>query len=306
LRSDRKVYQRRIAKRKGTVQLDTLSWTKGKHTLKVGFDYRYLNGLYTNVFASRRLGRFSFNCSVSSKLLTNGVVTPYEPFEAFLLAIPDSSNISTVIQPDTHAWAAHYAGFVQDDWKVSSRLTLNFGLRYEYHPMLQDHLYNVTNFLPDYVSVQNGQTVDGAVVIANQASFSLLNPAFAQSIAPTPILTAAEAGIPASLRYSQKTDFAPRFGFAFKPFASGRTVIRGGYGRFIEALMGSMVDDAWGVHTSDVASFPNSIVNGKPTYTFPYPYQSNLAQPVSQAFYQAFDARNYKDPYVEEWDFSLE
>jgi carboxypeptidase family protein len=290
-----------------TIQLfDSLTWTKGKHTLKWGADYRYLNGLYTNVFANRRLGRFNFNGSVSSGLLTNGVVTPYEPYEAFLLGIPDSTSISTVIQPDTHAWAQHYAGFVQDDWKLSSRLTLNFGLRYEYHPMLQDHLYNVTNFLPDYVSIQNGQLVHGAVVIPNQQSFSLLNPAFAQSIAPTPILTAAQAGVPSSLRYSERTDFAPRFGFAWKPFASGRTVIRGGYGRFIEALMGSMVDDAWGVHTSDVANFTNHIVGGQPTYSFPYPFPSNLAQPGSQAFYQAFDARNYKDPYVEEWDFTVE
>jgi hypothetical protein len=286
--------------------LDTLSWTKGKHTLKLGGDYRYLNGLYTNVFGSRRLGRYNFNGSVTSKLLTNGVVTPYEPFEAFLLGYPDSSNISTVIQPDTQAYAAHYAAFAQDDWKVSSRLTVNFGMRYEYHPMLKDHLDNVTNFLPDYVSIVNGQTVHGAVVIPDQKSFSLLNPAFAQSIAPTPILTAAQAGIPSSLRYSQKTDFAPRFGFAWKPFSGGRTVIRGGYGRFIEALMGGMVDDAWGVHTSDVASFTNSIVNGKPVYTFPYAFPSNLAQPGSQAFYQAFDAKTYKDPYVEEWDFTVE
>jgi hypothetical protein len=290
-----------------TIQLlDTLTWTKGKHTLKFGGDYRYLTGLYTNVFASRRLGRFNFNGSVSSDLLTNGVVTPYEPVEAFLLGIPDSTSIATVIEPDTHAYAAHYAGFAQDDWKLSSRLTLNFGLRYEYHPMLRDHLNNTTNFLPDYTSTVNGQVVNGAVVIPNQAAFSILNPNFAQSIYPTPILTAAQAGIPASLRDSQKTDFAPRVGFAWQPFSNGRTVIRGGYGRFIEALMGSMVDDAWGVDTSDVANFTNSISGGKATYTFPYPYPSNLAQPGSQAFYQAFDAKHYKDPYVEEWDFTIE
>jgi Carboxypeptidase regulatory-like domain/TonB dependent receptor len=286
--------------------LDTLAWTKGKHTLKFGGDYRYLSGLYTNVFASRRLGRFNFNGSVSSELLTNGVVTPYEPYEAFLLGIPDSDSIATVIQPNTEAWAAHYAAFAQDDWKISSRLTLNFGLRYEYHPMLNDHLNNTTNFLPGYSSVVNGQTVNGAAVIPNQAAFSILNPAFAQSIYPTPVLTAAQAGIPESLRWSQKTDFAPRIGFAWKPFSSNRTVIRGGYGKFIEALMGSMVDDAWGVATSDVANFTNSIVNSKPRYTFPYPYPSNLAQPGSQAFYQAFDPKNYKDPYVEEWNFTVE
>jgi hypothetical protein len=285
--------------------LDTLSWIKGKHTLKFGADYRYLTGLYTNVFASRRLGRYSFNGSVSSSLLTNGVITPYEPFEAFLMGIPDLSNIATVIQPDTHAYASHYGFFVQDDWKVNSRLTLNFGLRYEYHPMLLDHLNNTTNFLPNYVSTVNGQTVNGAVVIPNQAAFSILNPAFAKSIYPTPILTAAQAGVPESLRFSQKTDFAPRVGFAWKPFSSNRTVLRGGYGRFIEALMGGMVDDAWGVDTSDVASFGNSIVGGKPVYSFPYPFPSDLAQPGSQAFYQAFAAK-YRDPYVQEWDLTLE
>jgi hypothetical protein len=285
--------------------LDTLSWIKGKHTLKVGADYRYLTGLYTNVFASRRLGRYSFNGSQSSKLLTNGVITPYEPFEAFLLGIPDLSNIATVLQPDTHAYASHYGFFVQDDWKVSSRLTLNFGMRYEYHPMLNDHLSNTTNFVPDYTSIVNGVTVHGAVIIPNEGSYKILNPAFAKSIYPTPILTAAQLGIPESLRFSQKTDFAPRVGFAWKPFSSNRTVIRGGYGKFIEALMGGMVDDAWGVHTSDVASFGNSIVNGKPLYTFPYPFPSDLAQPGSQAFYQAF-AATYKDPYVQEWDLTLE
>ncbi len=286
--------------------IDTLTWTKGKHTLKFGADYRYLTGLYTNVFASRRLGRFNFNGSVSSQLLTNGVVTAYEPYEAFLLGIPDSTSIATVIQPNTEAYSPHYAGFAQDDWKISSRLTLNFGLRYEYHPMMRDHLNNTTNFLPGYTSTVDGQTVNGAVVIPNQNAFSILNPAFAQSIYPTPILTAAEAGIPASLRFSQKTDFAPRVGFAWKPFANGRTVIRGGYGKFIEALMGSMVDDSWGVDTSDVANFTNSIVNGAAKYTFPYPYPSNLAQPGSQAFYQAFDAKNYKDPYVQEWNMTVE
>ncbi len=286
--------------------LDTLTWTKGKHTLKFGADYRYLTGLYTNVFASRRLGRFNFNGSVSSQLLTNGVVTAYEPYEAFLLGIPDSDSIATVIQPDTHAYSPHYAGFAQDDWKISSRLTLNFGLRYEYHPMMLDHLNNTTNFLPNYTSTVNGQTVNGAVVIPTQSAFSILNPAFAESIYPTPILTAAQAGIPVSLRNSQKTDFAPRFGFAWKPFSSDRTVIRGGYGRFIEALMGSMVDDSWGVDTSDVANFTNSVVGGTPKYTFPFPYPSNLAQPGSQAFYQAFDAKNYKDPYVHEWNLTVE
>ncbi len=55
----------------------------------------------------------------------------------------------------------------------------------------------------------------GAVAVPNE-SLKLVNPGFAGSILPTPILTASQAGIPNSLRYSQKTDFAPRIGFAWR------------------------------------------------------------------------------------------
>jgi len=291
-----------------TIQfLDTLSWTKGSHTLKFGADYRYLTGLYTNVFASRRLGRYTFNENVTAGYLNNGVQAPFVSFDAFLQGIPDVSAIATVLEPDTHAYSAHYAFFGQDDWKVSSRLTLNFGLRYEYHPMFRDHLNNLTNFLPTYTSIVNGKVVPGAVIIPNQESFSILNSAFAQSIVPTPILTAAQAGLPASLRNSGKTDFAPRAGFAYKPFHGDKTVIRGGYGVFIEALMGGALDSAWGVHTSDVAGFnnPAGTSTAAAIYKFPYAFPTNLAQPGSQSFYQAFDV-NYKDPIVQEWDLTLE
>jgi hypothetical protein len=282
--------------------LDTVTWTKEKHTVKVGADYRYLTGLYTNVFSSRRLGQYSFNGSVMNSLLGDVAATP---FASFLLGYPDNSNIATVIQPDTHGYANHYGFFMQDDWKVSSRLTVNFGLRYEYHPMFLDHLSNTTNFLLNPYTVVNGTTVHGAVVIPNQGAFSILNPQFAESIAPTPILTAAQAGIPESLRYSQKTDFAPRVGFAWRPFAGDKTVIRGGYGRFIEALLGSAISSAWGVDTSDVGTFKNTIVNGKPTFSFPVAYPSDIAQPGTQAFYQAFNDY-YKDPYVQEWNLTVE
>ena len=69
--------------------------------------------------------------------------------------------------------------------------------------------------------------------------------------------------------------------------------------------MGGMVDDAWGVHTSDVAGF-NNPAGSAPIYKFPYAFPTNLAQPGSQSFYQAFDAKNYQDPFVQEWDFTIE
>ena len=75
-----------------------------------------------------------------------------------LLGYPDSTNVSTVLNPTTNSWANHYAFFIQDDFKISPSFTLNYGLRYEYHPMFQDYNNNVANFVRTYTSVQNGQT----------------------------------------------------------------------------------------------------------------------------------------------------
>jgi Carboxypeptidase regulatory-like domain len=286
-----------ISKTNTAQALDNLTWTNGRHTLKVGGDFRHLVGLYTNVFASSRMGSYSFNNSVTSSLIGS-------PFGAFLLGIPDSSGMATVLNPNTDGYASAYATYAQDEWKVTQRLTVNFGLRYEYHPAFMDHYNNTANFLLNYSSVQNGTTVNGAVVIPD-AAVPLVNPAFAQSIYPTPVLTASQAGIPQSLRYSQKFDFAPRFGFAWRVTGDGKTVIRGGYGKYVETELGSLIDAAWAVEASDVAKFTNQIVNGQPLYSFPYALPSNLAQPGSQVFDLAGDI-HYQDPYVQQWNFTVE
>jgi len=278
--------------------LDNVTWVKGKHTWKMGGDFRYLTALFTSVFASRWLGRYNFTNSVTGPVIGN-------PFAAFLLGVPSSMDIGTTLVPDADTYARHYAFYAQDDWKVTPRLTTNYGLRWEYHPMFDDHNLNVAQFLPDYYSTApDGTKVHGAVAVPKGA-LKLVHPAFAKSIYPTPILTADQAGIPNSLRYSQKTDFAPRIGFAWRATADGKTALRGGYGKYIDAPLGYAVLAAWGVATSDVAGFTNSIQNGKAQYTFPYPFPADLAKPGTQDFRQAY-ALHYRDPYVQQWNFTIE
>jgi hypothetical protein len=277
--------------------IDNLTWTKGKHSIKFGADYRFLTALYTNVFATSRLGQYTFNNSVTKSIVGNA-------FASFLFGIPDSDSLATVLNPNSNGYSNAYAGYVQDDFKVTPRLTVNYGLRYEYHPTFIDRNNNTANFLPAYTSVQNGVTVNGAVVVPD-AGVPLINPAFSQSLYPTPILTATEAGLPQSLRYSQKTDFAPRFGFAWRLTGDGKTVLRGGYGRFIETQLGQALLNAWAVEASDLAAFTNTIVNKKPTYTFPYPFPSVLAQPGTQTF-DLSTVLHYKDPYVQQWNLTVE
>jgi hypothetical protein len=280
-----------------TVQLlDNFTWTRGRHTMKFGGDYRNLRALYTDAFGFDFLGVYTFNNSVTSVI--------GNPYAAFLLGIPDSDTLARCIQPNTSGYATSYAFYAQDDWKVAPRLTINYGLRWEYHPMFGDHLWNTANLLPDFQQTINGVPVHGAVVVPDKG-VPIIIPAFRESIAPTPIFTASQVGLPQTLRYAQKTDFAPRIGFAWRATADGKTVIRGGYGRFIETTLGQLVSGAWGVQSSDVAQFTNTIANGTAQLTFPYPFPSNLAQPGSQAFQYSYSI-NYKDPYVQQWNLTLE
>jgi hypothetical protein len=288
----------------GTKQLlETLTWTKGKHTIKFGADYRRLHASYDAVFYNDLEGSYAFNGSVMSSLLGSGNATP---IASFLLGYPDSSTIATNLACCTFAMAQHYAAFVQDDYKVSKNLTLNYGLRYEYHPTFRDKYNNLSNIDLNYTGVVNGESVHGAVIVPGPGTLGFLDPGFVQSIYPTPIVTAQSLGIPAGLRWSTKTDFAPRFGFAWRMFGNDKTVLRGGYGRYIETLMSTAALSAWGTTSSDVGTFINSFGgNGAPIYQLPYSWPSNIAQPGSQAYFQV-TALHYKDPYVQEWNLTLE
>ena len=103
----------------GTKQiLETLTWTKGKHTIKFGADYRRLHAFFDAVFYNDLEGSYTFNGSVMSGLLGPGAATP---LASFLLGYPDNSTIATNLLCCTYGMAQHYAAFVQDDYKVSSK-----------------------------------------------------------------------------------------------------------------------------------------------------------------------------------------
>jgi len=286
-----------VSRSKTLQLLDNVTWNKGAHTFKVGGDVRKLSAYFSNVFATDRSGRYTFNGSVSNSIIGN-------PYAAFLLGVPDTTGIGLVNSPDSNGHSIHWATYAQDDWKVTPRLTINYGIRWEYHPPFTDGLNNIAVFLPDKYSIINGVAVRGAVAVPD-AGYSLTHPLFAASIAPTPVMTATAAGVPQQLHTSQKTSFAPRIGFAWRPGADGKTVIRGGYGRFIETLLGTLTSAGWAVSASDIGTFTNSIVNGQPTLAFPYPYPANLAQPGTQNFRLSADV-NYHDPYVHQWNLTIE
>jgi len=290
--------------RNGTYQvLDNLTWIKGSHTMKFGGDYRYLNYHGQNVYDNLELGEYAFTGAVTGTL---GAKNAYigNPYAAFLLGIPDKTYLDTNTLGAIDGWDPAYAFYAQDDWKATPRLTINFGIRYELHPRFYDHDANISNFLPDYQSIINGQSVRGAVVIPNNG-LSILSPAFAESIAPTPILLASQAGLSNNLHITNKYDFAPRFGFAYRLTSDSKTVLRGGYGKFIEIPPGTLLGAGWAIHSADQAFFNNSISNGAPALRFPSPFPSNLAVTGSQSFQQASDL-HYPEAVIQQWNLTIE
>lgn len=265
---------------------NNMTWSVGKHIMKWGLDIRHMSIQDSAIFTTGDdFGDYSFD----------GTFTGHS-WGDFLLGIPSGTTIADT-GPDFDSAVRHYGFFWQDDWKVSPRLTLNYGVRYEYHPPFHDRALQLTNF--DYRT--------GNVVVANQESLKLAAPGFVESIGNTKILTASEAGIPDTLRFADKNNLAPRFGFAFRPFNNNKTVIRGGYGVYTVTILGSVLYSLIGIHTADVRAYTNSLVGGKPLFQWPdVRAGSSVVSPVGTADFRTANDIFYRDPYSMQWSLTAE
>jgi hypothetical protein len=283
--------------------LDNLTWIKGKHNFKFGADFKRISDHDDNVNGNYRSGWYVFNGS-SAVGTTIG-----DPYTEFLLGYPDSTTVSTVNKLDMNGVGYSQAYYAQDDWKVSSRLTINAGLRYELHPPLTDTGNNTGYFLPNYSTSTSEGTVNGAIVVPNTTALGYVPSGLANSIAPTPFLTASQAGIPQSLRYTYKYDFGPRIGFAWRPFGNDKSVIRGGWGRFFETPLGFSLVSGFGDEASFVPTYTQGYAsdNITPLLSFSNPFNTaGLGDTTGLSdFYWAFPV-HYIDPSVQQWNLTFE
>lgn len=265
---------------------DNLTWIKGKHAFKFGTDIRRLRTTdITSFTTGDDMGSYSFNGQYSGY----GVAD-------FLLGVPNVTTLANTGR-DVDGVTYHYGFYAQDDYKVNSRLTLNFGLRYEIHPMFFDNALTTSQFDRAFPG--------GRVILANEAARKFTSPAFAASIGNTPIVLAKDAGLPEYLRYTDFNNFAPRFGFAWRPFGN-KTVLRGGYGVYTSTILGSVFYTITGIHVSDTRTFPNQVgADGLPSLRFPRPFGSGLGNLGTPDFRRAtqFDG---PDPYTQQWSLTLE
>ncbi len=130
-----------------------------------------------------------------------------------------------------HLIQTNYAGFVQDDYNVTPRLTLNLGLRYKLQTLPGEENGQITNFVPTL----------GQNVYANASTVPNLATLLAQAGLTNYYEAASAAGLPQALIHINPLRFSPRVGFALRPFGNDNTVIRGGYGIFYTGIRLSVV-----------------------------------------------------------------
>jgi hypothetical protein len=178
----------------------TLTWTRANHTLKGGFSItRYQQNTPGPVTGLRR-GSFTFRGDFTG-----------HAFADFILGYPFSASrvVGKGVETGRSTWHGYY---LNDDWKVSRRLTLNLGVRYEYISPLVDILNRRSTFYPLTNDYNTG--LPGQIIVANSPEArSLLR----------------FDGVAARALYrADRNNWAPRFGFAY--WLRQTTVLRGGYG----------------------------------------------------------------------------
>ena len=252
---------------------DNITWIKGAHTLKGG-------GLWT--YNTARDG-FGFGVNFRGQYRFRGAFTG-NAFTDFLLGMPSDARDQVTNRGPLQGHSNDIALFAQDDWRVNQKLTLFLGLRYEVVGAWHEKDLTLANFRP----------VDGGYhVVANETVAALLPPGL---LALDRTRTADEVDLPETLINTDKNNFSPRVGFAWRLDESSKTVLRGGFGlfhptvavqgirdllatnefRFVNTTTGGGLRNGFsgGTPTPDLAAFGNQGID--PNLQSPDIYQYNL------------------------------
>jgi hypothetical protein len=266
---------------------DTLTWVNGRHSLKLGVDYRHISFL-SNASSFAPIGEFDFDGHYTAGSNSNG-----NPFADFLLDLPYQSRLSAIHTDDyqRRSWSA----FVQDDFKLSRRLTLNFGLRWDY----------VT---PVWEANNHGAALDPYNGVLNIPGYTGTLPAETQR--------QVNAGIISINTNSNKYfgvkpdhhDFGPRFGFAY--LIDSKTVFRAGYGLYYgPEELGLYGEPSAGFSVPFLQQASYTPLNSNPTSLNPVTMATGfpataLTNPTTPTLF-ALDP-GLRTPYIQQWNATLQ
>jgi hypothetical protein len=229
-------FEGELPQRGNTFQIsDSFGKVIGKHSLKFGGDFRkqqFDQRLYFNINGSYYLYGGGPNETISDNL-----------FPDYLLGLNDN-YIQGSAQDELVRSKAFYL-FAQDSWRLTSNLTLNYGLRWELNTPSADKGQRVQTFRPGQNStIYPCQLSDASIATFQAAPYNITNPDCDNTgMVPTGLVVPGDKGIPNGLTSTYYKSFAPRVGLAWSPSAKdgflgnlfggpGKTSIRAGFGIF--------------------------------------------------------------------------
>ena len=216
-----------------TIQVnDDFTKIYGKHTFKMGFEQQHVK--FSTLQPPWSRGQFNFDGNYTDVPNVGGGNTGRAQFLLTPVAATAPGTIDYVGGPNT-VFASnislsdngknYWGTYFQDDWKVSSKLTLNLGLRWDFFTLVYDHYGKQANFVPF------GPPTGGPLyIIPQSANANNLSTSFQTLMAQDGITVDITNKYGKGLGNSQKTNFAPRFGFAYQ--VTPKFVARGGFGLF--------------------------------------------------------------------------
>ena len=280
----------------------TASLTKitARHTIKFGGEFRKLLINFTQY--GYPAGQFNFDQTWTQQVLSHANGTGYA-YASFLLGLPNGGQVTE--EPSAADASDYFAAYVQDDWKVTSKLTVNAGLRWDMDTPRTERYNRLSYWDPTLPSPIQG------LVPANACLYC-------GNLVGQMVFTGTDVS-----KYGrhqgpyQKADFGPRLGIAYSP--NTKTVIRTGAGISYapSALQAAGTTGAPGVQgfgntTSVQPSFNNQVtINSTLSNPFPQGYTlplgaaggagTNLGLGIGESFFDS-----YRNPYSIEWNFNIQ
>jgi len=294
---------------------DNLTWMIGKHSLKFGIDARHVRYNALMFFQpSDDYGDFIFQ---------PGLFTNYALGD-LLLGLPQESFFA-ITSPQINATSTQWGLYGQDEWQLSSHLTLNFGLRWELLPPFVESRGDLGSFDPaiNSVLVPDKFLKAGSTTVANDPTQQTVYTGFMDSfnactlgntaLACSNVTTASVAHVTQGLRELYKLDLDPRVGIAWRPFNNDKTVVRAGFGIFTQTTLGPMSFNNAGNPTSNLLTNVNAVsgANGgtavvQPAFQFPKTAPSTTTVTLGGGSLEQANDPHFRDPQAAQWNLTLE